>query len=295
MILMVSGRTDIPAFYSKWFMNRYREGSIYVRNPFNDKLVSKINFDDVDLIMFCSKNPLPIIDELSNIRQKIIFHVTLTPYKKDIEPNVISKGKIIEGIKKLSNIIGIDNVVVRYDPIFINDVYTLEYHKRAFARMCMLLEGYVKKIIVSFIDDYKNVRKNINYLRYIPFTEDIYREIGTSFSESAGKCGMSVQTCFEVRRLTEYGFIEGDCLSKELAFSLTGKKFKTQTARKGKRCECVKMADIGVYNTCGHMCRYCYANYNEDRILENMIKHNPNSPFLIGGYQDGDIIKIRNE
>ena len=119
MVLFVSGRCDIVAFYSKWFMNRYRASFVDVRNPFNPKLVSRINFSDVDMIMFCTKNPLPIIPYLKEIDKPILFHVTLTPYKKDIEPNVIDKRKIIEGIKEISKIIGSDNVVVRYDPIFI--------------------------------------------------------------------------------------------------------------------------------------------------------------------------------
>ncbi len=145
MVLFVSGRCDIVAFYSKWFMNRYRAGFVDVRNPFNPKLVRRINFSDVDMIMFCTKNPLPIIPYLKEIDKPILFHVTLTPYKKDIEPNVIDKRKIVEGIKEISKIIGSDNVVVRYDPIFINNVYTLDYHKKVFKRMCELLNGYVKK------------------------------------------------------------------------------------------------------------------------------------------------------
>ena len=124
MILFVSGRTDIVAFYSKWFMNRYREGFVDVRNPFNPKLVSRIKFSNVDMIMFCTKNPLPIIPYLREIDKPILFHVTLTPYKKDIEPNVGDKSKIIEGIKEISKIIGKDNVVVRYDPnIYKQQVY----------------------------------------------------------------------------------------------------------------------------------------------------------------------------
>ncbi len=142
---MVSGRTDIPAFYTKWFMNRYKEGFIYVKNPFNQKLVSKIDFENVDLILFCTKNPIPIIKELPKIKKKILFHITLTPYKKDIEPNVPPKGKIIEGIKQISEIIGRESTVVRYDPILINDIYTVEYHKKAFKHMCELLDGYIKK------------------------------------------------------------------------------------------------------------------------------------------------------
>lgn len=163
MILNVSGRTDVVAFYTDWFMKRYQEGFVDVRNPFSKIMVSRIYFEDVDMILFCTKNPIPIIKYLSIIKKPILFHVTLTPYKKDIEPNVPPKGKIIEAIKKVSNIVGIDNIVVRYDPIFLNDVYNLDYHKKAFHNMCSLLEGYIKTIIVSFIDDYKNVKKIVKH------------------------------------------------------------------------------------------------------------------------------------
>ena len=105
MVLMVSGRCDIVAFHTPWFLNRLKEGYVMTRNPFNKKLVSQINFSDVDLILFCTKNPLPIIDHLNSIKKPILFHVTLTPYKNDIEVNVIDKNKIIDGIKRISKIL----------------------------------------------------------------------------------------------------------------------------------------------------------------------------------------------
>ena len=121
MILNVSGRCDIVAFYTKWFMNRYKEGFVDVRNPFYPKMISRIYFDDVDAIVFCTKNPIPIVNELQEIDKPIIFQVTITPYKKDIELNVPDKRKIIEALKKISKFIGSNYVYVRYDPIFVND------------------------------------------------------------------------------------------------------------------------------------------------------------------------------
>ena len=174
MILNVSGRTDIVAFYSDWFMNRYREGFVDVRNPFYNKQVSRIYFSNVDLIVFCTKNPIPIVKYLRNIDKPIIFHVTLTPYRKDIEPNVPPKGLVISAIKEISSIIGSDNVYIRYDPIFINDKYTVSYHIKAFDNMCRLLNGSVKHIIVSFIDDYKNVRNNKRFLNYRELNDGDY-------------------------------------------------------------------------------------------------------------------------
>ena len=293
MILNVSGRTDIVAFYTPWFMNRYKEGYLDVRNPFNSKLVSRINFSNVDLILFCTKNPLPIIDRIKEIDKPIIFHVTLTPYKKDIEPYGIDKRLFIEGIKRLSGILGSDNVVVRYDPIFLSDSYTLMYHIRAFDKMCKLLKGYVKKVVVSFLDDYKNVRYNMRYLRLRAFTEEDYKQIGLNFSRSALENGMSVQTCFEERNLVNYGFTRGECLSLSLAEKITGKKPKKWKARGKKGCNCAEMVDVGVYNTCKHFCKYCYANYDEKMVNDNTLRHDVNSSLLIGRIDIDDVIKPR--
>lgn len=294
MILNVSGRTDIVAFYTNWFIKRYREGFVDVRNPFNPKMVSRIFFKDVDLIVFCTKNPLPIIPFLSEIKIPIIFHVTLTSYKKDIEPNVIDKKKVMEGIKEISKIIGKENIYVRYDPIFLSDKYNLEYHKRAFDKMCNLLNGFVNHIIVSFIDDYKNVRNNKSILKLRDFTSNDYEFIGKNFYESACRNGMTVQTCAEEIRLLEYGFIKEDCVSRELAKRMTDKeKFKTWKARHNECCNCVEMVDIGVYNTCFHGCKYCYANYDESKVGINNQYHDESSSLLIGNLKEDDIIKER--
>ena len=152
MIINVSGRTDIVAFYTPWFINRYKEGLVDVRNPFNPNLVSRINFSDVDLILFCTKNPIPIIDYLKYLKKPIIFQITITPYKNDIEPNVPSKKEVINAVKKISEIIGSDNVYIRYDPIFLSDKYNLSYHIKAFKKLTTLLKGSTKHIIVSFLD-----------------------------------------------------------------------------------------------------------------------------------------------
>ena len=294
MILNVSGRTDIIAFYSKWFLNRLKEGYVDVRNPFNPNLVSRINFEDVDLILFCTKNPIPIIDKLDNIKIPYIFHITITPYKNDIEPNLPSKSDIIEAVKKISTTIGIENVYVRYDPIFISEKYNVEYHIKAFTKLCSLLKGYVNTIIVSFIDNYQNVRKNLPYLKYRSFTEEDYKLIGENFSKIAKNNNMVVQTCFEERNLTEYGFTKGECMSKELAFKLTGKTYKKWQARKGNACNCVELVDIGVYNSCNHLCKYCYANYDESKVKVNIKNHDVNSSLLIGQLKQSDIINERN-
>ncbi len=295
MILNISGRTDIVAFYSKWLKNRFKEGYVDVRNPFYRSIISRIYFKDVDGIVFCTKNPANLLSLIDDVTIPSIYHITLTPYRKDIEPNVPPKGKIIEIIKKLSKKVGKDKIWIRYDPVFINDTYKLDYHIKNFDRMCELLDGYTQKIIISFLDIYQNVRYNMSYLRPKTLTEKDYELIGKNFSNSAKKHGMTVQTCAEKHNLEEYGFKVSDCVTKEVAAILTGKnKFKTWTARKNK-CKCVSMVDIGDYNTCNHMCRYCYANYNEASVKENIKNHDPSSSLLIGRVSKNDTIKIRTK
>ena len=294
MILNVSGRCDIVAFYTPWFMNRYKEGFVDVRNPFYPKLVSRINFLDVDLIVFCTKNPIPIIDHIKEIKIPIIFQVTITPYKEEIE-KIKSKKEIIQAVQKLATIFDPEYIYIRYDPIFLSPKYTLDYHLKAFSKLTTLLEGSCKHIIVSFLDIYKNVLKNKDILNYQDFKEEDYKIIGRNFSKIAASHGMTVQTCFEERNLVEYGFLKADCLSPELAFKLTGKKYPKWRARKGGNCNCCNMVDIGFYNSCLHMCKYCYANYLESEVVTNYKNHDPNSSLLIGSLKETDIIKIRKK
>ena len=294
MILNVSSRTDIVAFYSTWFMKRYHEGFVDVRNPFYPSKVSRIYFKDVDAIVFCTKNPIPILKYIPDIHHPILFQVTITPYWNDIEVSVPPKGQIIEAIKKLSKIIKKEFLYIRYDPILVNSRYSISYHIKAFEKLCSILEGYVSHIIISFVDEYKNVKNHRTDLQYKELTEEDYQKIGMFFSDSARCHNMTVQTCFESRNLVEYGFLKSDCLSSELAFKLTnGKKFPKWKARKGGKCTCVEMVDIGFYNSCKHFCKYCYANYDEKKVKENYAKHDVNSSLLIGKLEKNDDIKQR--
>ncbi len=140
------------------------------------------------------------------------------------------------------------------------------------------------------MDEYKNTINNKSTLKYQKMSDKDYKIIGKEFSRIARENNMTVQTCFEEKTLTEYGFINRQCLSKELAYQLTGKKYKLWQARK---CKCIEMADIGTYNTCKHLCKYCYANFDELKVKDNYSKHNPNSSLLVGELEKDDIIKER--
>ena len=163
MILNTGNRTDIPAFFSDWFFNRIQEGFVCVRNPYFPHQVTKYILDPqvIDIICFCTKNPKPMLSRLDLIKDyKQFWFVTITPYNQTIEPYVPNKNEIIRSFIELSKKIGSRCIGWRYDPIFLNDYYTVEYHLRIFEKMCQKLTGYTHQCVISFIDLYQKTKKN---------------------------------------------------------------------------------------------------------------------------------------
>lgn len=296
MIVNVSGRTDIVAFYMEWFLNRLEEGFFMFRNPFYKNLVHRIDCKDIDMFVFCTKNPENLLKNIDKIQIPFVVQVTITPYGKDIEPHVPNKVSTMELIKKMARIIEKERIFVRYDPILLNDKYNLDYHVKAFRDIIEALSESVNSIIVSFVDEYKNVKKNRDVLNHRAFSQSDFAFLGEHFSEIASSHGLTVQTCGEEETLFEYGFIQNDCVTTELVEKFTGKRITEKwKARKNKNCHCVQMYDIGDYNSCKHFCKYCYANYSEEDIEKNCRAHDVNSPLLIGHLGKDDVVKKVNK
>lgn len=296
MILFVSGRCDIPAFYSKWFFNRLKIGFVDVRNPYDQHQISRILLDEkhIDCIVFCTKNPLPLLQKLDAIPFPFLVHVTLTPYHQDIEPFVPDKKQILSAIRTLSEKLGKKRVIVRYDPILLTERYTLAYHKKAFASLCEKLSGYVDTIIISFVDDYRNMRSHAIQIKMYAPKEAACRELAKAFYDSAAKHQIRVQTCAENMDLRDYGIENRPCFAEA---DLNDRLHTAIHFQKGKsvrkNCSCLPTVDIGDYNACSYRCRYCYANYDESKIAENTHRHDPNSSVLIGHVEKEDKVTIR--
>ena len=280
MIINTGCRTDIPAFYSKWLMNRINEGFVLVRNPYNPAQVKySLNPDVVDCLAFCTKNPEPMLkylDELDKYKQ--YWFVTITPYGKDIEPVVPDKENVIQSFIKLSNHIGANSIGWRYDPIFINKDFDVEKHIKCF-----------HNCTISFLDLYEKVKKNAPDLR--PPTKEEQIKIASSFAKIGKENDMVIHSCCENTFLAEYGLKCNGCMSQEIVEKSIDSRLEPPKRKKLRQeCNCLMGNDIGAYNTCGHLCKYCYANANKSLVIENMKKHNENSPFLIGNSEPGDKI-----
>lgn len=297
MILSVSRRTDIPAFYSEWFFNRIKEGFVYVRNPMNIHQVSRIKLspDVIDCIVFWSKNPRPMLNRLHELDGYMYyFQFTINTYDMGIEQNVPTKNGIIETFKELASRIGPERVIWRYDPIILSENITLDYHIRYFEEIARRLQGHTKTCVISFLDLYKKTERNLKNTSARELTESEMIKIATHISLIAHRYGITVQSCAEKIELNCISIRHGHCIDNVLIEDLLGVKLVVSKDKNQRsECGCVQSIDIGEYNTCSHNCKYCYANFNGQRVHEKVRLHDPNSPLLIGNIKPDDKITER--
>ena len=297
MILNTGLRTDIPGFFSEWFYNRIDDGFVYVRNPYAKNQIYSYRLDPelIDCIIFCTKNPKPMFENLEKIDKfNQYWHITITPYEKEIEPNVPPMNDVLESFKYLSKKLGKENVTLRYDPIFINEKYTLEKHIESFEYIINSLSGYTTEAIISFIDLYEKTKRNFPKAREV--TKDERLKLGKEFAQIGKKNNITIKTCVEGSELDKFGIDSSGCMTKEVIERAINKNLNIpkQKARNGE-CYCLLNNDIGEYNTCDHGCLYCYANSNKRLVKRNLKLHDPKSPILIGEIKEDDIIKEMNQ
>lgn len=292
MIINTGMRTDIPAFYPKWFINRLKEGYVYTRNPYYPNQVTKYRLtpDVVDILTFCTKNPAPMLAHMDTLKPYgQYWFVTITPYGTDVEPNVPPKETVIRDFRTLSRLLGPDSMGWRYDPILITDTYTLDRHIKDFRQMAEALAGYTHTCVISFIDLYQKVKRNYPQAREVTQKEKI--AIGKEFVRIAKKYDLTVRPCAEGDDLAIFGADCSGCMTKNTFEHAIHHRLDVPPNRsQRKECACLLGKDIGQYDTCGHLCKYCYANSNPTAVKRNMAMHNPLSPFLIGELQEADVI-----
>lgn len=298
MIVSASRRTDIPAFYSDWLFNRLREGFAYVRNPMNFHQVSEINLspDIVDCIVFWTKNPKPMLNRLDELSDyHYYFQFTLNPYSSDVESDVPNKGKeVIKTFIELSEKIGADRVIWRYDPILLSDKYSIDYHIKYFEKLALDLKDSFSKCVISFIDIYKKNAKRCAKSGFSELETPQMYVIAEQIAEIAQKYNFPVASCAEGLDLKKFGIEHNSCIDKYLIEQLLGAKIIVQKDKNQREeCGCAESIDIGSYDTCIHGCRYCYANYSMDNARLNHSLYDSNSPLLCSTLSFDDKITKR--
>lgn len=293
MIISASRRTDIPAFYSEWFMNRVREGFLLVRNPFNAKQISRVSMipEDVDVIVFWTRNPAPLaefLDELDDLGHKYYFQFTITGYPRELEPNTLSPYRAIEVFNEFSDRLGSELLVWRYDPILLCNLVSLEEHKRLFTKIASMIAGKTRRCVISFADLYSKSERNLKTIKDISYSDILsnqgaLQELVSFMAKTANENGMEIKTCAEDACLEDIGVLRGKCIDDELIQSAFGISVDNKKdAGQREACGCIRSIDIGMYNTCLHGCAYCYATHSHASVEKNRARHDVNSPFLVG-------------
>lgn len=299
MIISASRRTDIPAFYGKWFLERLRAGFAYVRNPFRPRQVTRVELHPelVDCIVFWTKNPAPLLSDLDSITDlgyNFYFQFTLTPYDRTIEGNLPEKKVLVRTFQELAARIGPARVVWRYDPIILSEDLTIAKHVELFAQLAAELKDSCERCVISFLDFYAKTKRNTRGLGFLPIGPEDMEVLGREPAAVARSAQMEICTCSEAVDLSPWGVKPGKCIDDELVSRITGRSLSLKRDRNQRAsCGCVESIDLGAYNTCLHQCRYCYANADHAAAKANWTRHDPAAPLLHGRTSPQDEIRVR--
>lgn len=297
MIISASRRTDIPAFFLEWFFKRIKDGFLFVRNPMNLHQISRIKLspDVVDCIVFWSKNPRKMVNNLDLLKgYNYYFQFTITGYGQRLEPNVPTQQEAIDTFVLLSHLIGKERLIWRYDPIILTDKHDYHYHAGNFENIARQLKGKTNRCVISFVDMYKKTMRNMSTIKLSEISTAKMVKLSTILSKICSQYDLELASCAEAVDLTTYGVKHGKCIDNKLIEEISGFALnidKDPTQR--PECGCMASVDIGAYNTCPHECLYCYANYNHDLVHKNYALHDPDSPLLFGTVGLGDKIYDR--
>jgi hypothetical protein len=296
MIISCSRRTDIPAAYTRWLFNRLAAGYCTVPNPANANQVARVSLrpEDVDGIVFWSKNPAPLIPHLADLDARgyrYYFQFTLNGYDRVIESHVPDLAAGIEVFRTLSRHIGSNRVVWRYDPIILSQKTDVNYHIERFSFIARALAGYTQRVVVSIVDQYRRTARG--FLELDRNGYQVRRDLSQSelsalfprLAECARLHGFEIRSCAEEIDLRPFGIVPGKCIDDALierAFGLRVSGAKDPSQR--PLCGCVKSRDIGMYDSCPLGCPYCYATKPRPESDQSIRQHYEDSPSLLGWF-----------
>lgn len=300
MIISASRRTDIPAYFSEWFINRIKEGYVLVRNPMNPNRISRINLNknDVECIVFWTKNPQPLLNRIDELNgYNFYFHFTLNPYGHLVEPNVPKKNQLIKTFIELSNKIGKEKVIWRYTPIlFVENKIDINYHKEYFEKLLEKIGPYTNVLKIGLIEMYEKTKRNSkkHNLKIVVPSEEEFRELAIFMAEKVKKYEIKIECCIDNIDLSDLDISKGSCIDRTLISKICGYEIADKKDKNQRNdCKCIESADIGMYHSCPHKCVYCYANTSFEAVDRNFLLHDPNSTLLFGKLHGDEIITER--
>lgn len=299
MIISASRRTDLPALYTSWLMNRIRAGYCTVPNPFNRRQITYVSLkpEDVDALVFWTRNPKPLLPYLPELDQRgyrYYFQYTLMKNPAELDPKALPLPSALATFQELAACMTPEKVIWRYDPIVFSPKTDAYFHQDTYQQIAEALQGSTHRSVISIVDIYRKTQKRLGKLaeqgleilsddqQTAPWFEGLMR----AFVSIAHENGMEIVSCAEDRDLRPYGIRPGKCIDDEYINTVFDREVthKKDTSQR-QECGCVVSRDIGMYDTCVYGCQYCYATSSFERAQKNREQHDPASPSLIGWYE----------
>lgn len=297
MIISASRRTDIPAHYADWFLKRLKEGYALVRNPVNPRQVSRVNLmpEAVEGIVLWTKNPAPLLGRLESLKPYAhYFQFTLNAYGEDIEPGVPDLAARIDTFRALSDAVGKQRVVWRYDPVLLSPAYTVDHHLRGFEHIAKSIAGYAERCVISFLDFYPKISAASRTLGFIPVSDEQLRRVAEKLAGIAFSYGFMVDACAEPANLSDLGIGRARCVDDRLLSRIAGRPIIVPKDKNQRpACNCAASVDIGAYDTCPNGCRYCYANRSARAVAERRRAYDVSAPLLCSRLNEKDKVTER--
>ncbi len=312
-IISVSRRTDIPAYYAKWFIKRIKERFCLVPNPFNRSQVSRISLKRKDVVafVFWTRNPRPLMPYLNELDKKsypYYFQYTVVNNPREIDPHTPSLRISLKTFVELSEMIGAEKVIWRYDPIIFSEKTDPSFHLEQFSKIASTLEGKTNRCVISIIDDYKKSRGRMNELSKLEgfsvkeYSMNEHEAMLKEMAKISEQHGMEITSCAEEVKLKHLGIEPGKCIDNNYInkiFNIKVTKSKDKSQR--EVCGCVKSRDIGVYDTCLMGCKYCYATRSFQLAEKNLREHQKynigdhSSPSILADIKDNEDNEIEKK
>ena len=277
MIISASRRTDIPSFFADEFMEAVRAGAVDVPHPRAHGKTTRISLapSDVEAIVFWTRDPRPLLPYLGELEARgyvYYFQYTLLDGPAALDPGGPRGEEAIAAFRKLSEKIGPERVIWRYDPIVLSNRTGPAFHREHFARLAGRLAGATGRVVISFVDFYRAAVRRFRLLEKdgltvrVPSPEDL-ADLVPALVETAAAHGMEIQSCAEEIDLERFGVRPGKCVDDRLLSKLVGRPVTSRKdPRQRKACGCVESRDIGVYGTCRRGCVYCYAKPRKETL-----------------------------
>jgi len=289
MIISASYKTDIPTFYGDWFINRLRAGFCKMVNPYNRKAIRvSLNRNDVDGIIFWTKNVAPFIKHLEEVRDRkypFVLQYTINAYPRVLEQSVVDSTRSVDAFKQVSKTHGPRTCVWRYDTVVMSSQTPREWHLGSFSRIATQLRGYTDEVVVSFVHFYQKTLRNMEksaeefgFKWYDPELAE-KRALLSEFVKIAAENEMKLSVCAQ-RELIVDGAYDAKCIDAARLMEIAGQDFRSNQKGNRKECGCFASRDIGEYDTCPHGCVYCYAVQNKELALKRFKEHDPDSELL---------------